>query len=607
MSKLSEKDFTYYKDIVKEDEQEHKMKMLKKNMPKNVIAAYEGYIANFDDIQPSDPNKNEYEDAENLIENWLAISADTVIPGLYYQVPVPNIRKKPNGSDFTAEILNGLVRHYFDDKAKKENQRAIMDAYLAYSFGVVKVGYNSRIGILENKTGTFFKGQSGETKDKDMESSVEYVKYERPFVERVSPATTYLDWTKEFGKGQRISFNYDRNLQEIIDSNLYALSSNFLNYFKSKSGDNRKVKLKLHETWIMINGYAHKLAHINDWDHEELAWIKTPYQWLPVSLLRFKEPSDTLYARSHGSLAAAAQKELNYENSIWKEHIDKVRDLLFVDESGLTENGRRMLSTNPIRGIVGCTRPPDNIAHNVGSESMSADIYNNISNLRSYLQQILSTGGSISGDLSAETATQERGVQLGNALRTNGMQDAIRDFNIDQIRKMVTCVVNWGDPEVTVIITGKNIKDPLTGEIVTGKELMIGGERGLNLKELIISNIESDYNYDMDMSQAARPDFAVIRKQMIEYGAFLMQIMPAVQAEGGKINWIKFGKAIGRTFDTIPNAEDIIEEMTDDEKAQMQMAQMAQSAGAETPETPTQDMGAPAEQNIVSGAERVTI
>lgn len=613
MAKISEKDFTYHKSVIKEDEQTHHWRMMRKNLPESVIGSYEGFLFAHDNndihsgtitdaghgIQPNDPNVSDiFQDAGNIIEDWMAIAADTVIPGLYYQAPRPNIRNRPAGSQFTAEILNGLVQHYFDEKAKKENQKAIMDAYLAYGFGVVKVGYNSRVGVLDNQRSNLFTGETkAKGKDIDMESSTEYVKYERPFVERVSPRNCKLDWSKEFGKGQRVTFDLDRNLQEIINSNLYSLPSNFVKYFKSKSGDNRSIKLKLKEHWVILGGFAWKLVYTDEWD-EPLAWTKTPYQWLPMSLVRFKDPPDVLYARSHGSIANSGQRELNYENELWKEHIDKARNLIFVDETGLNESGSKTLQSNPIHGIVGTKRPPGTVAANVQSNPMSSDIFSNIANVRAYLQQTLSAGGAVSGDVSADTATQERGVQLGNFLRTSGIQDAIRDFNIDQIKKMTTCIVNWGDPEVTVAITGKNIQDPETGEIATGRDVVIGGDKGIPLKELIIGNIESDYIYDMDMSNAARPDFAVIRKQLNEYGTFLAAVEPKLNAQGEKVEWGKLAKNMGSTFDTLPDSENIITKMTEDEVAAFQ----EQQALAQQQEF-LKGASKPTEEAVVRGAE----
>jgi hypothetical protein len=608
---LKKKDLDYYKGIIKEDEWEHSRKLMQNNNPAKVIAAYEGRVVSGEaGSSPDNPDgmsnaaytNNLVQDDDSILENWMGIAADTIIPGLYHQTPLPNIRKRPNGSEFTAELLNGLIRHYFDTAAKKENQAAIIDAYLAYGFGIVKVGYNSRIGIQKNKRASLFTGEiKADGKDTDMESAEEYIKYERPFVERVSPKACFLDWSKGFGKGQRITFEYKRTLQEIVDSNLYDIKQDFLNYFKGSSDDTRKIKLNIKEHWVMLNGYAHKLVLVEGW-HEEISWRKTGYQWLPISLLRFKNPSDTLYARSHGYTATLAQRELNYLNELWKESIDHAQNLVFVDENALTEDGKKTLKANPTHGIIGTTRNPKGVAQNYSSNPLSQETFANIQNLRAYLQQVLSAGGSISGDQSAPTATQDRSQQMGNMLRTGGMQDDIREFNIDQIKKMITCVVNWGDPEVAISITGKNIVDPVSGLPVTGRGVLIGGDRGISLKESIIGNIESDYKYDVDMSVSVRPDLSVVRKQLNEYGTFLAQISPALQAEGKKVNWGKLSVSMAKTFDAIPDAETIIEDMSEEEIMGMQQ----QAREAKTVET-LKGASKPMEEAIIRGAEDVGV
>jgi len=614
MARISRKDLDYHQGTVKDDKFKHHRDMMNVNMPQKVLASYEGFIGLQYDNMNVDSQDSELvghghatvdhpgvKDAGKIWENYLAISVNRITPSLYYQVPMPNITSKPTGSPYSAEVLNGLTRQFFDNKAKVENQKCILDAFLPYGYGVMKIGYNSRVGVLDNQRASIFTGKTAKVKGQniDMETSAEYVKYERPFYERQSPAKTFLDCTKGFNLGQRITFKYDRTLQELKDSNLYSLDSNFLQFFGSKTNDDRSIMINLTEHWFMQDGAAWKIVWVEEWP-EAIYYDKTPYPWLPVSLLRFNNTPDRLYTRSQGSQGADAQEELQYLNELWKNHIDKHKKMNFVNTSGLTENGRKTFLKGEIEALVECSQNPASLIAQFTSQPMSSDVYNNISNVRSYLTQLLSVGGAVSGDVSAEKATQERAIQFGNYLSTSGMTDSIRDFNNDQLKKSMTTLIKWGEPSVTVSITKQDIIDPFTGMMVTGQDLAIGGNEGVPLKEQIIGDVDRDYNYDIDMASSARPDYAVVRKQLMEYGEFLKGLLQGLVAEGKKVNWGSLAKKVGKTFTEIPNAGEIVQDMTEEEQAQNEQAQQE-----EKQQDFLQAASEPTEEAIVRGANGV--
>jgi len=592
MPKLTRKDFDFYKGWIAESGKEHAM-MMENHVPDSIMDAYEGRI--------TERGFTGAKVVGNMPEDYLFIAANTVVPTLFYQVPRPLIRGKREDLKYSAAVIDGLARAYFTDKWKKEIQACIIDGFLAYPFAVMKTGYNSRRGKLEPKTSLLTGQTKTNTDSKSMEASEEYLKFENPFIERVSPRFTYLDHTKEFGKGLKVTFQYERNLQEIIDSNLYSLDSNFLNYFKSRTGDNRKVKLKLFEHWCMINGYAWKLVYTDEWQ-EELYWGKTEYKELPYVPMRFNDLGDRLYTVSHGYLAYEAQKELDYQNHIWKEHIDKTRRQHLIDQNILTEDGDKVLKANIIDGIVKCNKPPAGFYQQITSQPMGKDAYAGIENIRNYLKLLLSTSGGRGGETEAEFAYTEKQQAVGDFMRTSGLQDTIRDFVREILRKEVSYLVKFGDPEVTIQITGKDVKDPNTGQLITGKELVIGGENGFNLQEEIVGDVETDYIYDVDITSASRPDFAIMRKQMGE--ALAVITSPVIDAklaqEGKKFEVGEFVQDFLNTFDTLVDPQKYVRDLTEEEKAMMamQMAQAQPGMSTQAPEPNEEAMNQGAEQLI---------
>jgi hypothetical protein len=583
MSKMDTKDFKYYKDTVEEDIREHDSQLEKVNCPSEVILGYNGRFKDSDDA--------------TQVENYLFVSAATILPSLYYQMPRINVRSNRESLRFEAAVLTSLCNSSFVDKEKEENQLCIVDAFLPYGYAVMKNGYNSRTG--KTKDPSILTGESKSGKKNDMEGDVEYIKFEKAISIRQSPKFTYLDSSQPFGKGNRITFCYDRTLRQIKDSNLYDLSANFLSYYGSKSSDDRKVKMKITEHWCMISGYAWKLSYVEGWD-EPLAWLQTEYTELPVSYLRFNKVGDVLYSISHGTLGLRAQKELNYLNELWKKHIDNMRNQHLVYEEALSESGKKTLKQNDIGGIVGATKPVvEGIATPLQSATVDPALFGNIQNVRQYLQLILSTTGGKTGGPEAEFATTEKAKALGDVLRSSGMQDAIRDFMIAQIKQRIKCYLKFGTPEMIIKLSGEELTMPLTGKpIEANQELALGGDSGLTLPELITGNIDLDFLFDVDIQSAARPDYPVIRKQLAEGIGLGVKMEPLLRAKGKKINLDLIMEDYFKTFDSIPNADKYIADMSEQEKQMMMQTAMAGQMGEPPP-------GTPEEGAIARGAENV--
>ena len=557
---LTIEDFKHYKKNVETDIKKHNEELDRYNSPEEVIAAFNGRFAK----NPSD---------ESMIENYLFVGSSTILPSLFYQMPRITIRSKR--LPFEAAVLTAFINATYGDREKEENQLCIIDAFLPYGFAVMKNLYNSRTGKVRNPSILTGKVMQ-EGKENDMEGDIEYLMYEKASSIRQSPKKTYLDSTQPFGKGNRITFEYDRTLQQLIDSNLYNLSSNFLSYFKARNKDSREQDIKLTEHWIMKDGFAWKLCYVEGWE-EELAWNQTVYTELPVSYVRFNKIGDVMFAVSHGTLGLRAQKELNYLNELWKKHIDNMRNQHIVDESSLTESGKATIKANDIGGIVTTTKPIGaGIAAPLQSASVDPALFGNINTVREYLKLILSTTGGKTGGPESELATTERNKQLGDVLRTSGIQDSIRDFMIHQIKQRIKNILRIGDPEMIVIVTGDNLFDPETGkQIDPGTGVQIGGDNGLILKKVITGDIDVDYIYDVDMQSAARPDFPVVRKQLGEGIMIAGNLEEKLRGAGKKVHFDLLLKDYFATFDAVPDADKYITDMTQEEKDQMLMEQEA--------------------------------
>ena len=596
---LSDEKLKYYKGLVDKDKSAHDTQLKSVNSPEDVISAYNGKFTDDDNVN-------------TMIENHLFIAATTVLPGMFYQVPrmqIQSKRPKDPRLSFEAAVLTALINGDFDEKAKEENQLCIIDAFLPYGYAVMKNGYNSRTKKVENKPSLLTGKQSGAT-ETDMEGEAEFIEYERSLRIRQSPKSTYLDSTQPFGKGNRVSFIYDRTLQQLEDSNMYNLSSNFISHYGSRVRDHRELDLKLTELWIMEGSYAWKLAYIDGWP-EELAWVKTEYKELPISLLRFTKMGDVLYGISHGTLGYRAQKELNYLNELWKKHVDNIRNQHLVDESALTESGKKTIKQNDIGGIVTTTKPiTSGISAPLTSQSIDPALFGNIASVREYLKLIFSATGSKAGGPEADLATTQRIQALGDSMRTSGMQDEIRMFVISQVKQTIKNYLRLSSPERILSLSGEGLINPLTGmAIPSGANIEIGGERGFELKELIEGDPDLDFSINVDITSAARPDYPVIRKQMQEGITLLAPLEPKLNQMGKKVQWDAILEDYFSTFDAIPDAKKYIADMTDEDKARLIQSMMPPpgAPGAGGPGVPTEGAIAQGAGAVPTGTEGLGI
>ena len=581
MAKLKQETFKFYKSQVDDDITIHDKALKAVNNPMDILRAFEGrFYDGFQDNTPGTPDGRDggygnVTDAK-MTENWLFIAEATLIPSLFFQLPRIVVRPKRKGLDFSAAVLTSLVNIYFNDDAKRENQLAIKDAFLAYGYAVIKNGYNSRTGKISKPS--LLTGETQVDKTNDMEGDVEFLRFEKPVLLRQSPRDTYLDSTQPFSKGNRITFVYERTLKELIDSNLYKLDSNFIRFFEGRSDNpqEKDAEITLIEHWRMKNGKAHKLVYVEEWNEEISDGLQeTEYDELPVSYLRFNDMGDILYTVSHGRLMTDAQKELNYLNELWKDHIDNIRNQTVVNMQKLTETGQNTLRANKIGGIVESDGPIVNgDIQPIQSAPMDPNIFNNIQNNRNYLNLISATAGPKGGGPSEKLATSERQKALGDVVRSAGLQDAIRDFVVNQIQHMIKNILRLASPEMTVTITGQNLTFPQTGQpIEPGTELELGGENGFDLRELIEGDLDVDYVFDVDITTAAKPDFPVIRKQLMEAITIAQGLEPKLNQDGKKFDFAKAEETLMATFDQIPNAQDWITEMTPEEQQAYQQAQ----------------------------------
>ena len=634
MAKMSRADFEFFKSKVFENRSFHEKRYTARINPKLLRSYYEG-----------DPRKSDgaledtreeiaqarQQDVRRVSFNKFFPSTATVTASLYPQNPkfiVTPRRTQIDKQDTTlldfvtynfndeisAKVLQSAMNYYYKEmNAKHENQLAILNAWIN-GFGIIKQGWQfttQRVKEVDVEQNDSFIGKAkqfmtGKAVNMDKRSDVnesEFIQTDGPFIRSVSPDDIYLDKTRPFGEGKIITQVLDKTLDEVINSKLYDTPPDLIEKIRT-SDDDRKIKLKLFETWVRRKDGLFVFVMTDKFD-QPLRWQKMDYMFegFPFEMLRLNVEPKVTYPVSHLSVALKAQRSIDFLLTLQLEQIDRYKSQIGINSKALTKSGRDTLEDNKVGGVVdfkGPITPGDYV--NLNTTSIPKDLFAMQDVLNANVQEILTvTGERQSGESTAKTATQAKIAELGNELRTSGMQDQIREFVIKQGNKLAQLLKQFATGPLLFKVTGLNLRDP-EGNLVTDFWTQFGKEGAPTLKD----NIQGEYDYDIDTTEVARKDLPVVRKQMIEALSIINEAAPLLQAEGVKFNAAEFVKKILANFETIGNVDQFFE------KAETPPALPGPEGlpGAEEalpPELSVPSPGVPTPEAIERGAREVPI
>jgi len=576
--KMGYEDFKFVKDKLRDDRTFHEREFMQRIDPYIIDAYYEG--------MPDNPSRG-INNKENAYINFNEISASglrmtqnrifpttaTLMTQLY-----PNNTKflcTPRTSEpvdkLNAKVSEGSINYYWKQmNAEEENKLAIMSAWL-YGYGAVKQGWRTQykkdykaqeqqLSLLGRLT-SMFKGNPG------VEETItpDYIDYECPFLNYVNPINLYLDSSKPFKKGRYIHERITKSLSEIKDTGLYEMSDDFYNRYKGDA-DPRMKQIDLFESWIWWNDELYLCVTCDHVEYQKpLRFQKMPYmaEGFPYQLLAFNKQVNRTYPISHMKVAQRQQRLLDYILNLQRETIEKYKDFTVFSGDAFDRINQERIKANVI-GTNVFTKdgfPVSNAVTQVTSGNIPTNLFALQNILDMNIKEILTVlGARQSGESDFDTATQEQIAEQGNIIRSLGLQEEVNEFLKVQGKKLLQDLRQFATTAVKFQVAGINIKDPMTGELITDRYMEFGTMQSpRSLRDVITSEVD----IDIDVTESVRRDLPIVRKQLGEIIALAgnPSIQQALAMEGKKIKIAELFQDLLNNFDTISNAEKYFEDI----------------------------------------------
>lgn len=506
-----------------------------------------------------------------------------VIPSLYYKNPfivaIPKRKQDEDSSSYASAIVN----HYYKQiEVKRINQHVIFDAYVL-GMGVCKIGYATRFGADIEDEGLEKKRQAEKRKGflemlglKKPKAPEELPKNVEPneFILAESP---YITWVNPFNFGIDPAANsiYEANyVYEKITTTLDRVKNN-KNYKNTKDLNGidldptfqkdipptqiEKFKpIELYEIHYKTEDGINILVLAKDQgDYVALRHDKSIYEidGFQYEILTFNKHGHKLYPKSEIDITKPLQDRINntFENIL--DQIDKFMTKLLVDETGMTDAGKKSLRDGQLGSICFTNKNPNEVAKEFSMIQVKGDLMIFIDKMVDIIS--LETGvtrAMLTGLTSAETATEAQIGQAGSNLRMSDKADMVSDFSNRQGRKLWQVIRQFVDLEEIELITGDSAFDDVTGTPRYSWLNPIDNDMKGKL-------ITGEYDFQIEVGSTQKPDLPVLRKQVENMVNILggKGVLEAFAAQGYKIELAEIFKKYLQMFpDVFTNISRII-------------------------------------------------
>lgn len=482
-----------------------------------------------------------------------------IIPSLYYKNPyivaIPKRTKDEDSAPYASAILN----HYNKQiDVKRINQQVIFDAYVL-GMGICKLGYATKFGIdiedekrekerlKEKRQGILEllrlrKPREPEELPKNIDLN-EFIIAENPYVTWVNPFNFGIDpmansiyeanyvYEKIVTTLDRIKSN--KNYKNTKDLSGVDLEPNFAKSIPTTQIEKFKP-IELYEVHYKTDEGINILVLAKDQEdyvalrHDENIYDIDGFQY---EILTFNKHGHKLYPKSEIDITKPLQDRINntFENIL--EQIDKFMSKLFVDETGMTEMGKKALRDGMLGSICYTNKNPNEVAKEFAFTQVKADMVGVIEKMIDIIS--LETGitrAMLTGLTSAETATEAQIGQAGQNLRLSDKADMVADYSNRQGRKLWQIIKQFVDLEEIELITGETAFDDVTG--TPRYNWLEPIDRDMRYKL-----ITGEYDFQIEVGSTQKPDLPILRKQVENMVNILggKGVLEAFAAQGYKI------------------------------------------------------------------------
>ncbi|MFH1835520.1 MAG: hypothetical protein ABH851_04965 [Methanobacteriota archaeon] len=482
-----------------------------------------------------------------------------IIPTLYWKNPhltsIPKRQEDEDSAPYSAAILN----HYYEElDIKSVNRQVIFDAYVI-GMGVCKIGYATQFGSdmpdeglekrreKEKKQGLLEKLGLKKPKPEEPKENVdlnEYIKAENPYVCWVNPFEFGIDpCARNIHEARYVYQRITKLLKQVKSNPNYSNTDKLVGspVSESLSKDIPETQIENFETIDLYEIHYKTDEGINilvlakDQDtYKPLYHDKSIYEMdgFQFEVLAFNKHNHKLYAKSDINIVKGLQDRIATTFDSILDQVDKYVPKIFVDETAMTEPGKRALRDGDIGSICYTNKDPNVVVKEASFTQLKADLSILIDKIMEVV--MLETGltkAQLMGMTSAQTATEAQIGQAGQNLRLSDKFDLVSDFANKQADKLWAVIRQFVDLEEIQLITGERGIDEVTGLPKFSWMPDINSSIADNLKE-------GDYRFHIEVGSTEKPDLPILRKQVENLGNILMkpEVLVAFQQQGYKIN-----------------------------------------------------------------------
>lgn len=489
-----------------------------------------------------------------------------IIPSLYWKNPNINAIPKRAVDETSAPYAGAILNHYYEElDIKAVNRQVIFDAYVI-GLGVCKIGYATQFGTdmpddnleknrkAEKKRGLLEalglrKPKKEEEEPQNVDAN-EYIKSESPYVVWVNPFDFIIDPSaNSINSARWVAQRITKILKQVKENPNYSNTKNLKGSVVSETLtkdvpdteiDNFKT-IDLYEIHYKCDEGIKILTLARDGEeykalrHELSIYKMDGFQF---ELLSFNKHNHKLYPKSDLDIVKGLQDRASTTLDNIFDQIDKYVPKLLVDETGMTEEGKRALRDGDVGSICFTNKNPNEVIKEASFTQLKGDLMVFIDKIMEIM--LLETGltkAQMMGVTTADTATGEQIAQGGSNLRMSDKFDLVADYASKQARKLWQVAQQFVDMEEVELITGEKGIDEATGLPKFDWMKPIDGELSTKL-------IQGEYKFRIDVGNLEKPDLPVLRSQVERIANILAQpnVMMAFQQQGYKINLAEFGK-----------------------------------------------------------------
>ena len=402
----------------------------------------------------------------------------------------------------------------------------------------VQHGLMQKVGDALNTAKDFITGNSEREVEEKVAGEVDnegrdYI-FDSSYIERWNPLDILFDYRAEvFKKSRFIAKRVHKTIAEFntmfpqFAGKVAPDAGSPLKYASHKDPQNNKC-VTIYEIQIkkksgvcilkIANGISDAL------DYYELPFTTNGFTLKYGSIDKYGK----LYPVSKLYRASKPQHELNHQLTIQSEHADRSIKKIAYDQSNLGPDGKKALTSGDIYALVPKLRPqPLFESIPVGGTSPENEVIQQ-KMTESVNKQLGTNETAKSGKSDNEFATQDQLESQAFGNNTNSVRDALADVIREVLGTMKDIILQMWDGDDFFKVTGKQ-----------GGQFWYRPEMG-KLSDLLVG----DYEIDIDIVSAERPNPMNAKKEAVEIWGFLMQAVPFLMSKGKTLSLAAFDNVI---------------------------------------------------------------